>query len=405
MFNPKKFGSLAAATALMLSMVVTPVFAANYTAIPGGTTNLEKVLIVKNDAEIPAATFEFSVSAGSAVAETANTVKVYAGVTPEKVKVNGGEGSGTVAFTAGEAKTAGAAEDGYANDANKSYAKKTIGLDFSGVSFTEPGVYRYLITEADPASPISAVGEKVTTVDVYVEDNDGKLEVKKYVAYDGTITSGPASDGTNAGTKDDKFKNELSTQNIEFGKEVTGNQGSKDQYFEFKLTITGAGAGTVLTVEPGTDDIKAPHANNATSFDVDAMTTANTRDDDTAKTGQQLVANDSGEIEWTLYLHDGQYVKVTGLPAGATYTLTETDATGYTKAAGIDKDVSKKDIDYKDPTNGSIARADIHTGYTNNREGVIPTGIAVTAGAGIGICALGIAGIMLTKKRKKYAED
>ena len=409
----KKLLTFVFAVVVTLTQVVIPVSAANYTAIPGTTTKLEKALIVKNDAEIPDATFTFTASAGAAIEATATTVKVWAGLNPELVKINSTAGSGTVSFTAGETKTAGAANDTYANSAAKSYAKKDINLDFTGINYAEPGVYRYIITETTPTSPIHAVDATTTTVDVYVQDVNGALEILGYVAYEGTVTAAPkvstdtttittldgkTPNGAEAAAKDDKFRNEVNAQNIEFGKEVTGNQGSKDQYFKFTVTLGNLGANTVLTVLSDAE-VATPHANTATSYSVSDMTTANTRDDDTTTSGQQLVADSSGAISWDVYLHDGQYVKIQGLPEGATYSVTEENAAGYTKSEGTDKVVTGTKV-HDDDVSGTIDDEDIYTGYTNDRQGVLPTGLLIPIGAGILLLIVGAFGLIASRKRK-----
>lgn len=181
------------ASLLAILMVVgvggTTVFAANYTPISGGTTKLEKYLVVESDAEIPEAEFTFTMSAGNAVEATEGTVKTWAGLHPELVKVNGTAGSGKVNFVAGEAATAGPLE-GVAT-ADQKYAKKEIVLDFSdsGIQFNEPGIFRYRLTENSAAqgSPIKHDEESVRTIDVYVEDREGALVVAGYVVYEGAV--------------------------------------------------------------------------------------------------------------------------------------------------------------------------------------------------------------------------
>lgn len=176
------------AMSLLLVVGTVSVSAANYTAIPGTTTKLDKYLVVEADAEIPEAEFTFTMGAGNAVEATATTVKTWAGLNPELVKVNGTAGSGKVNFVAGEEATAGP-KDGVAT-AEQKYAVKDINLDFSAVNYAEPGVYRYTITEAAAAqgSPIKHDEEPVRTIDVYVEDVNGALEVTGYVVYEGEIT-------------------------------------------------------------------------------------------------------------------------------------------------------------------------------------------------------------------------
>ena len=626
-------------TAMSLLLVVgaVGVSAANYTPIPGTETELTKYLVVNEDAEIPNAEFEFTVSAGQAAEATETTVKVWAGVTPALVKVNGELETGTVEFVAGEEATSANAVNalGQTKAEGKKAAKKTIALDFSGVEFTEPGVYRYLVTETAPTAPIKAVDSRITTVDVYVEDVNGVLVLKEYVAYEGNVANvGPLNDlhpwlaenpmptepvepiapvepdqadfqlpndggddveafedahaewelayeeweiahadweaameqyevdmelwaeayeealgvvpnTAEAGEKDDKFVNELASANIEFGKEVTGNQGSKDQWFKFTLELSNLGENTVLTLDMSKAENGVTHENTATSYSKTTMDAANQRDDDkdsvnkffavipdivfnalsteekavflsveeievpiveneevietriayrvefadadtrgafntahtfdptdmpeaylltliteddeevAPKEGQQIIADESGNATVEVYLHDGMYVLLKGLPEGAIYTLTEENAAGYEKIEKITQAVNGTRA-YEDELSGTIGEKmetkpeywtydgqefatlaeanaaavqageempaegelasgveyhpavevkavdqDIYTGYTNNREGVIPTGVLVSSIGGISLVALAGAGIYLSRRKRE----
>ncbi|MBQ3918780.1 MAG: hypothetical protein II695_03825, partial [Oscillospiraceae bacterium] len=182
------------------------------------------------------------------------------------------------------------------------YAIKTVQMDFSGCGFTEPGIYRYYITETGSnvagmkcgqTSDLTKAAETVRTVDVYVEDAtfmDGTVEknylrIAGYVMYVGEQTVGPNKvdpdpaptavdpanwqvnledgmtntssttnygkvngaeimNGTDPVQKSEGIPNFYSTNDITFGKTVTGNQGSKDKYFKFTLQLTADTAGT-----------------------------------------------------------------------------------------------------------------------------------------------------------------
>ena len=304
--------------------------AANYTPINGTTTTLQKCLVVDADAEIPASSFPFTIAPGAAVAASATTMPVYAGTTPATV-------TSTISFTAGEATTAGAASDGIANSTSKKYACKVITADFTGATYSEPGVYRYVITEGTGTNS-AVVNDTVATrtVDVQVIDNNGALQIAGYAVYSGTVTAGPALSGTNAGTKSNRFVNNYTSNSLTIGKTVSGAGGSVDQYFKFTVNITGAGAGTVMTLDMSGAETST-HANNATTYTTTVMNTANTKDDDNSKAGQQLVANSSGEVTFDVYLHHGQSIVVKGVPNGASYTVTEAEANanGYTTTGQV----------------------------------------------------------------------
>lgn len=385
---------LVLAFVMMLGTAATAIHAEPFDygdGVAGGTTTLNKHLVVRNDANIPNAEFTFTVTAGGTAAEaTDQTVTVYAGKNPELVKVNGTVGSGKVTFTAGETTTAGAADDGITNSVDKKYASKEITLDFSGVKYDKPGVYRYTITETDPTAPIKAVGEKVTTVDVYVEDNNGTLAVTGYVAYDGTVTDAPKSaatddsatapnpNGAEAGTKDDKFVNELETATLKVSKVIAGNQGDKEDTFAFEIKLTNAGNGTI---------IKAGAVDNGKTLPqgVTPETTTYTTDAD-------------GKLTINITLGHNEQLVLTGIPKGASYTVNEVPADDTTKKTA-DGYTAAGEVLTATELSAEVASHEV----TNTREGVIPTGLITSVLPGA--LLVGGAAVYFLTKKKDEDED
>lgn len=369
--------------ALLVGLTVaSPVHAANYTPVAGGSVTLNKYLVVDAQAEIPAAEFNFSIAAGSAVEATADTVKVWAGLNPELVKIGdaAGEADGKVAFTAGQATTAGAASDGIANSTDKKYARTDLIVDFSAVSFPEPGVYRYVLTEGAVAAPFTGDAIPARTIDVYVEDEAGALVVKQYVVYEGAQTAGPSVDGADLGTKTDKYVNAVDTVDLKIGKDVAGNQASQDQYFEVKVTFAGLGAGTILNVDVATAAEAAPLENAATQHAAADMATANGI--------TTITAGADGAAEHTFYLKHGQRIDIKGIPAGATYKYEETDAAaGYTKSGEI--------------ATATALTADTTSVITNTRTGTIPTGVIMKVLPYASLLVLAAAAIALNLRKKE----
>lgn len=385
----KRFAAIFAALVMCVACVV-PAFAANYTPIYGTTTTLTKQLIMPDDAEVPVVAFPFTVSAGTAVAPSSTTMQVWAGPNPELVTVNGTAQTGTVSFGPGDAT-----QTGSPAGQGQVYAEKNIVLDFSAVQFSEPGVYRYIVTEGANNNP-AVTNDPISThtVDVYVYDNNGSLVVQQYVVYQGTITAAPNADGTaiTGSVKNACYVNTYAASGLTVAKTVTGNQGSRDQYFQFTIDITGLAAGTVVTVDNQNMEA-APLANAATPYTAADMATANGRDDDANTAGIQLVANNAGEIHYTVYLKHGQSVTINGIPVGATVGYTENDANmyGYTT------------------TNGSASTTMPATALsytvTNDRGGNVPTGIIATMSVGATIIAAAAAGFVVVNRKKSSDED
>lgn len=371
----KKILVLCLSILTVLSMTVTA-FAA-YTPI-NGTANgfkFNKVLSMDKNANTPAATFSFSVAPGAAIPAGTGTLEVKPGV-----------GSPTIAdvtFTANESGTV--------NGDIKTVTKQAA-VDLSGCSFSEPGVYRYIITEA--ASTVAGVTNDATptrTLDVYVQTNsNGALEIMGYVLYEGTKTDAPSATAQTATGKSEGYVNTFTTYALEFGKEVKGNFGSLDQYFEFTLTLSGVAPGAEFNVDISKADAN-PVATEATQVTVAANPT-------------KITVGADGTVTQKFYLHDGQYIKVLGLPNGAKYTLTE-NAHDYTSANGITAADSALQTAHTDAVSNTTGiTGDVNTGFTNTKTAVTPTGIAnavLTFMPALILAALAIFGIVFFSRKRK----
>lgn len=157
-------GSLGAIalTSVMAMSMSTPVFAEiiefpqpEYNTEIGGTktTAFDKYLVMDEEAEVPNASFTYAVTAGKAKAYDVKGKKfeVLAGVDADKVTMAGvgTKTANTITYKPGDAtlNDENALVKDYDNSFKK-YAKKTATLDFSACRFTEPGIYRYIVTES-----------------------------------------------------------------------------------------------------------------------------------------------------------------------------------------------------------------------------------------------------------------
>ena len=371
----KKILVLCLSILTVLSMTVTA-FAA-YTPINGTADGFKfnKVLSMDKNANTPAATFSFSVAPGAAIAAGTGTLEVKPGVGTPTIA--------DVTFTANEAGTV--------SDNTKTVTKQ-VAVNLSGCSFSEPGVYRYIITEA--ASTVAGVTNDATptrTLDVYVQTaTNGALEIMGYVLYEGTKTDAPSATATTATGKSEGYVNTFTTYALEFGKEVKGNFGSLDQYFEFTLTLSGLAPGAVFNVDLSHADAN-PTATEATKVTVAANPTT-------------ITVGSDGTVTQKFYLHDGQYIKVLGLPNGAKYTLSE-NAHDYTSAEGISAADSALETAHTDAVSNSTGiTGDVNTGFTNTKNAVTPTGIAnavLTFRPALILAVLAIFGIVFFSRKRK----
>lgn len=340
----KKFLSLLTVVAVVF-MSAIPVFA-DYTAVAGPSVPMSTTIAVGEGATTPATSVNYSIAPGAAVAASATgDLPVLAGI--GSPVINSGN---DVAFTSGQAVTGGKATTAW-------------NIDFSGINYTSPGIYRYVVTQntITPSTIKVVNGEETTsTIDIYVQDNNGALQVSA-VVYDGTVTAVAKADGTNLGTKDSEFPLEYETYDLSASKTVTGNQGDKFKVWNFQLEIG--------NLEPGTP---------VNYVDVD-------------NTAGQFTADDTGKIQHVFLPKHGESFSVTGLPVGATYKVTEDQANqdGYTTTGEVLEATT-------------IDNVDVKVGIINDRAGVVPTGVALYAGVGL-VLMIG-AGVYLGSKSRKHED-
>lgn len=391
------------ATMLTMAMLLngTTVFAAgtDYAGTISGTktTTFDKYLVMDKQAEVPNASFTYAVTAGTAKAYDVAGKKfaVLAGVDADKVTMAGvgTETAGTITYKQGDAtlNDENALVKDYDNTTEK-YAKKTATLDFSKCKFTEPGIYRYIVTESGTNQGVTNDADTTRVVDVYVNDAsdaDGyKLTIAGYVLHsnvddapDVSLGENNGSAGSYVGTKSQGFTNSYDTSDLSIKKEVYGNQASRNKYFEFTVNITGAVPGTVYDVD--LSKAEATTQSNA------ATITANEGKTNPAT----LTVGNDGTVTQKFYLAHGQEIKIQGIAKDSKYTVTENAEDYKSTAAGV--------TDYTDATNGTVVSTDLKTSYLNTRDGVIPTGVIMTVAPFAAVTLLGAAGMVTIKMRKK----
>ena len=416
-------GAIALASAMTMSMG-TPVFALNLPNFPnaysteiGGekTTTFDKYLVMDHHAEVPNASFTYAVTAGTAKAYDVAGKKfaVLAGVDADKVTMAGvgTKTANTITYKQGDAtlNDANALVKDYDN-ATEKYAKKTATLDFSACRFTEPGIYRYIVTESGTNQAVTNDADATRVVDVYVNDDSNeatnvgvdssrygyKLKIVGYVLHsnaddapDVSLGENNGSTGSYVATKSQGFTNNYDTSDILIAKHVSGNQASRDKYFEFTVKITDAVPGTVYDVD--LSDADATTKTNA------ATITANEGKTNPAT----LTVGKDGTVTQKFYLAHNQSIVIQGVAKDSKYKVTE-NAEDYksTPADAIDNTERRGDA-----TSGTVASEDIRTGYLNTRDGVIPTGVIMTVAPFAAVTLLGGAGAVTMVMKKKKSEE
>lgn len=390
-----------------------------YTAVAGGKATFEKYLIMKDNAEVPNVTFRFTAAPAEKIdaSKDAGTLKVYKGVGTPTIK--------DVTFAPADTKTTYDAVQDLPSGVNvqkqtdgkttnkdnltlgdgEKYARKDVTVDLSGISFNEPGVYRYVITEAanatNAANGISNDADDTRILDVYVEDTGaGALKVAGYVLQNGDATGVVKTDGSGVAEKSKGFANKYTTNDLTISKTVKGNQASRDEYFKMTVTLSGI-AGNVYNID----------LTNA-----DATTKKNGVNEGTYTNPSTITVGADGTVKQEFWLQGGQSIVIKGITANASYTVAEdpatVDAEAYTPTAAVTGDDAKKDSTKiaMDTTSYAVTddalTKDTTVAFTNTKEGTIPTGIIMSVAPYAAIVLLGGAGatIVMRKKKEEDAE-
>lgn len=415
-----KAGMTALMAATAFASVGTPVLAAagiNYGVTIEGikTTTFDKFLVMDSQANVPNATFTYTVTAGNAKAYDVDGKKfqVLAGVDADKITMAGvgaaDAAANSIVFKQGDGSdTHDTTKDEYVKDleAGKKYALKTATLDLSKVQFTEPGVYRYIITEDGTNQAITNDADLTRVLDVYVNDastdTEKKLTIAGYVLHSNVDDEPDVAAGESFGSagaytdkKSQGFTNSYDTSDLTLRKQVTGNQASRDKYFEFTLNIDKAQPNTKYDVI--IDEADATSKTNAATIEANAGQANVT----------SITTDEAGKATQKFYLQHGQQVTVQGLAKDTTYAVTENTedykSTANTKEAPV---VTTKADTEAAPVNGTIVSTDLTTGFLNTRDGVIPTGVIMAVAPFAVVTLLGGAGVvtMVMKKNKKEEE-
>lgn len=380
--------SKALAILMTLALIMT-LAAMSASAVYGGEKSFEKEFAIPDGANVPNVEFEYTITPGTAVPVGADN----------EIEIKAGIGSPTIenaVFPSNDTTPAAGTDD--SEDSTKTIYVDNVVIDFSGIDFTTAGVYRYVITEKAPPQ-ITGVpgvsydnnGERYLDVFVFPGDHDDdpstpdQLYVQNYsMTKNGSTFTKEYDQTTDKWTytysnpedrvKSSGYKNSLDTVDLEFTKDITGNQADQSKKFTFTLSITGANPNQEYAVEiTGNDVIVAG----------------------SGVTEGMITTDSNGAYTGTFELTKGDIVKVLDLPVGATYTVTE-EAEDY---ESDDASVTG----YTDPTTGTFVKdTDVKTSYTNSREGIIPTGVILTvAPFMIGLLLFGAVMMFMISRRRR----
>lgn len=323
-----------------------------------------KKILTKSDenAPTPTATITFTATAGAAVEATANTPEIKAGV-------------GTLTFSSAVYNT------------SADLTQTITGSFGDTLPFTEPGIYRYTVTEASNNTAITNDTNASKTLDVYIERNSqNNLEVKYSVLSNST--DAPTKNGTAAtySAKTTGFKNTYTTYDLTLEKQVTGSMGELTKEFDFTIALTGGPKSASITA-------KQNDTNVTVTFDANGdanITNIKLADDGTFKIAG-LPDTTAYTITENLDAKDGYTVSTTG---SATSPLTNSQLSNATTNLTVSGNLSDH------PATGTEKIT-----FTNNRDAVTPTGVAMDiAPYALMVVLAGGAGFTFLRKKESFED-
>lgn len=396
--------SLTIALVLCMAMTTTAMAATTMSGSTNAATVSVPVYLVmdSNITNYPTTAITLTVTSATPAAKTDGNFPVTAGII-EGVKIGDATAAddkvaGTVTFTTGVTPTASGSGQAITQE-NKYFLTQNLTVDFSGVTFTEPGVYRYAITESG-TMPTGVTLDETNPryIDVYVEyeattTNGGttyadELTVQGFVVHsdNGQVAASTTTGGTTGsytGEGKGGFENEYGAHHLTVEMQVSGNQGSRSKYFTVNVVISGLDKGIALAVN--------------TAGAVNTRSEANPA---------QMTAGDDGVAIGTFSLMHNQKIVIQNLPKGALYTVTEVfedyvPSVTSTGAVGLTGSVQADGLSYA--VNGPAGGITVDTGITliNTKIGIIPTGVLLTLAPFGVLMVVGLAGAVLVLKKKR----
>ncbi len=266
---------------------------------------------------------------------------------------------------------------------------KTPAVDWSGVTFSEPGIWYWTVTKTanNDEVPEELSNNSVETyLFAYVTDTNGALSV----AVTGLSTT---TELTAKADLQDQYP--ATAVDLSVGKTVTGNQGSKDQYFKFEIEVTPAG--------------NATRSYELSGFDAAADVNASPYNDGAVQPTSPVSMTGGQATTITVWLKHGQTFKIVDLPYGSSYTVTET-ATGYTATYTVSGDnTNSADNDIATGSGTSVSdssvTADTTVEFTNDKTTTPPTGIDTRSAASVMGLILAAALLVLVFIPKRREEN
>ena len=347
-----------------------------------------------SEANLPKTKFTYSIANGTAVPATATTPAINAGIT----------GGATMATPETDAW----------NAPNADTELDTVELSFDKTKFTEPGIYRYILTEAAMTTEQTDIDikdgdkagnhtENTLYLDVYVSNVSNAISVVAAVLSTSTAAPKMSDEpGTIEGTletatyttKIDGFYNHFETYQVVLKKKVTGSMGDKSKFFPFDLNLGYAEGDDANTTIEG---VKVNVA-------VDAGATKGT--------GDYAIGGANGSTYSDITIKDAGTVTIKGLPKKTIMKMKETitEGEGYNISSVVTGMADSTNLSPAVKVEGDFVTEGTVNGtdganieYTNNRTSISPTNVVMRFAPYLFI--LGGAIMLLFASRRRRSEQ
>lgn len=369
---------------LLLAVSVAPAFAASaYTGKAGTSYRITETLkLEKADTIVPTVSYKLALVNKVPLTESGGPVNTNAYSGTPSITTD------TVSFSS--ASTVRGTGTNYGR-----YVTGDFVIDFTTVTFYEPGVYRYNLTKTMTTDEAS---EKITNnrgtdyVLIYVasDANTATLQNVVYVHDNKTETV----NGTAIGKEYlDRYRS--SNHHLFVSKTVTGNMGSKSQYFQFTINLTGGVADSKYEVSGTYQAATEVTAHNDQSYNNATLLGLTPGTDADGNEANFITLDENGAYTGTVWMRHGQSLTIEELAQGISYTVSEANG-DYTKTLSSS---SAKETG-KIPADG-----DVQVAYVNTKEITPPTGINLQVLApvfGIALVSLLLAVVLLSKRRENH---
>jgi hypothetical protein len=385
----------------LTAMAAEPYDKVSPKATAAGLDIKEKLMVVEVGAKNPKVTYTLTLGAGKVYKDGSKTygdiseVGNIAGVNDKTLA--------SVTYDAGEVVGLGNITKGYTISSD-------IITEINKLTFDRPGIYYWPITKtvadskgaANPDIPNnnkSQVSSNGTALVIRVDENSGALldPVVSINVLDAV--------GNPTGNKDALYEDTFTRApgSLTVKNEVTGNQGSKDQYFKYEIEITGMDLYPGAKLKPiGSNSVKDAKAKYGEDFG------------DKFDNLAEVTVNENGKAVVTVWLKDQETIEIPGIPQSSNvkYKITESENTGYDVTnTHTDPEDSKKTV----PGTGNVVGSDpvklnpvgSEVIFKNDKATSVPTGVITAVAPAFAVIAIGGigAGVVLAGKRRDKEDE